>query len=146
MRGGCKRGGIVSLHANAHGSHSSSWVVTALTNCSDGSSLWVPLWKRRALTGPERRNHLSDSTETKNLVSPKPLNLRGEDAPPKFRGRSSKKHLKKGSWTLRPLNLGALRPLNLGGASSPLEFRGFGLTGFFLSLLSQINDFFFLGL
>ena len=54
-----------------------------------------------------------------NPVSPNPLNLRGADSPPKFRGRPSKKHFKtRGFWTLRPLNLGA--------ESAPLKFRGLG--------------------
>ena len=55
------------------------------------------------------------------LVSPNPLNLRGADSPPKFRGQRVKTPSFKVSFEGRPLNLG--------GESAPLKFRGFRLTG-----------------
>ena len=88
-----------------------------------------------------------------NPVSPYPLNLGGEDSPPKFRGRPSKNSLKQGAldppppkfrgWGGGPTgkmkliclpavnhSLSALHPLNLRGESSPPKFKGYGLTGF----------------
>ena len=54
-------------------------------------------------------------------VSPYPLDLRGEESPPKFRGRSVRNPLFY-SVFCRP-------PLNLESDSSPLKFRGMGLQG-----------------
>ena len=54
---------------------------------------------------------------------PIPLNLGGEDSPPKFRGRPSENTVKNGFRIL-------LRPLKLGGESSPPKLRGYGLTGY----------------
>ena len=77
---------------------------------------------------PSSRSHLYTLLERESntffaLLScqPMPLNLRGEDSPPKFKGRPSKNTIKQG--------VSDTPPLNLAGESSPLKFRGYGLTG-----------------
>ena len=60
--------------------------------------------------------------QSKHRVSPYPLNLGDDHAPPKFRGRPSKNTIKQGASDTPPL-------LNLGGESARPEFRGYGVTG-----------------
>ena len=55
-------------------------------------------------------------------VSPNPLNLRGADSPPKFRGQPSKNTLKQGALADSP-------PKFRGWICQSLKFRGFGPTG-----------------